>query len=114
MTLLNHRPKKRSGSQGIPFWSLVLPSWAAVARAEWPPVRKPQTVAWTCARCGAVASDIGAAMEHINLHSLQDHPQPVSADCAAVRVRTGRRRRGVRTRAERASATGRDFEQGRP
>jgi hypothetical protein len=112
MTLLKHRSKTRSsGSQGIPFWSLVLPSWAAVARAEWPPVRQTQPVTWTCARCGAVADDIGAAMEHINLHTLQDHSQPVSA--VPERIRTGRRRRGARTRTERTGATGRDFERGR-
>lgn len=92
MTLLNHRPRTSSGSPGIPFWSLALPSWAATRRVESSQVREPQPVTWTCARCGAVANDVGVAMEHINLHSLQDHPQAVGADCVSERIRTGRRR----------------------
>jgi hypothetical protein len=101
MTLLNHRPRTRSGSAGMtPFWSLTLPHWAVAANTPPRALPEPDPATWTCARCGAVMNGISAAMEHINLHSLHEASQPVSGDCAAGRARMGRRRRHPSIRTE--------------
>ncbi len=89
MTLPKHRQGPRSETAQAPFWSLELPRWAAVPHAAHP---APETT-WTCAMCGALAVDIAAAREHINLHSLQASPACV---VTARRRDAGRGRRPLR------------------
>jgi len=89
MTLLEnrHRQGTHTAPAQSPYWSLALPRWAA---APQPAPRPAPETTWTCARCGAVASGIAAAQEHINLHSLQSSPE---REGTAERLRTGARRR---------------------
>ncbi len=87
MTLLKHRQEPHTEPAQSPYRSLVLPA----APLTPPPAPHPAAEAtWTCARCGSVASDIAAAREHINLHSLQSVPE---CEGAAARPRGDRRRR---------------------
>ena len=100
MTLLKHRQGPRSETAQEPFWSLELPRWAAAPRQAHPAAE----TTWTCSMCGAVAEDIRAAREHINLHSLQaSHGCEVTA---ARRRRAARGRRPPRPVRERSRAVG--------
>jgi hypothetical protein len=93
MTLPKNRRTTSRGMTRTPFWLLTLPRWAAPADSGLRAVQAAPETRWTCARCGAVASDVASATEHINLHSLRVAPQPPGADCQAIPARAGARRR---------------------
>ena len=89
MTLLKHRRAAQDAKADTPCWSLTLPRWSEAPGVSAREAHPAAESAWTCARCGAVASDITTAREHINLHSLQDLPRrahsPSSVGGRAVR-----------------------------
>ena len=99
MNLLKHRQAARGAHAEGPYWPLELPRWSALLPASAREVRPAPQTTWTCARCGAVAGDIRAAREHINLHSLQDlplsaHPAPRGGRRRLMAVRGHSRRAG--------------------
>ncbi len=101
MTLLKHRQASRAASAQGPYWSLALPRWAAAPQPAPPALRPATETTWTCVRCGAVASDIAAAREHINLHSLHS---VAGCEGSAERRRIGARRRRLKAAHERTPA----------
>ena len=95
MTLLHHRRTVPRDSATIPFWSLMLPPWAATQRTESRPVRESEPATWTCAKCGTVVSNISAAVHHVDVHRTQELPTARLRPCVPSRARGRRSGRGV-------------------
>jgi hypothetical protein len=83
MTLARHHRTRSSATTRPPFWLLTVPRWTAPADCAGREVRPAPETRWKCARCGALATDIAAASEHINLHSLHVVPRPPASGCVA-------------------------------
>ena len=98
MTLPHHHRTAPSGT-AMPLWSLTLPRWGAAPRTESPPIAEPRPQRWTCAACGAVLSDIGAATAHVETHGLREGAPQSSARRAAARARARRHHWGIPGRA---------------
>ena len=89
-----HHPTPPQSPAPVLFWSLMLPRWAVAQRAPSQLWREAET--WTCAKCGVVETDIGAAVRHIDRHQPEKPRQWPGDPCAPGRGRAGRRRAAIR------------------